>query len=235
MASFSRTGTPYNEQSPPNWASHPGKLTFWCVNVRPILCMSTPRSVANREPVRLMPASTRPPPSVCARSAKIGPADVDVRTGTPPSKRKVSPPLVDPLGMLATLAPSASVMKAISEAFSALDDGMKWRPWACSEIGLLGSPDPARKSGLCPAPKMKRSDIRSRRPPWAFAAVDGMRTITEATSANVTEVLRLAPQLRMRGPEACELATRSNGNILAALPRVGNADELGRSESGALN
>jgi hypothetical protein len=37
-------------------------------------------------------------------------------------------------------------------------------------------------------------------------------------------------RLRMRGPEACELATRSNGTIIAALSRVGNADELGRSE-----
>jgi hypothetical protein len=46
----------------------------------------------------------------------------------------------------------------------------------------------------------------------------------------VREVLRLTARLRMRGPEACELATHSNGNILAALPRVGNADELGRSE-----
>jgi hypothetical protein len=59
--------------------------------------------------------------------------------------------------------------------------------------------------------------------------------MTQATNANVTEVLRLSARLRMRGPEACELVTRSNGNILAALPLVGNADELGRNESGALN
>jgi hypothetical protein len=39
----------------------------------------------------------------------------------------------------------------------------------------------------------------------------------------------------MRGLEACELITRSNGNIIAAVPRVGNADELGRREYAALN
>jgi hypothetical protein len=39
----------------------------------------------------------------------------------------------------------------------------------------------------------------------------------------------------MRGMEACELVTRSNRNIIAALPRVGNADELGRREPLALN
>jgi hypothetical protein len=82
---------------------------------------------------------------------------------------------------------------------------------------------------------MKRSDIRSRRPPWAFAVVNGTRNMTHATSANVRELLRLAVRLRMRGPEACELVTRSNGNILAALPQVGNADELGRRGRGALN
>jgi len=44
-----------------------------------------------------MPTAVRPRPRVCARSAKIGPADVDVRTGTPASNRNVSPPLVDPI------------------------------------------------------------------------------------------------------------------------------------------
>jgi len=62
-----------------------------------------------------------------------------------------------------------------------------------------------------------------------------MRKMTQATSASVREKLRVAARLRMRGPEACELVTRSNGNILAVLRRVGNADELGRSESAALN
>jgi hypothetical protein len=37
------------------------------------------------------------------------------------------------------------------------------------------------------------------------------------------------------GTGACELVTRSNGNIIAAVPRVGNADELGRREAAALN
>ena len=125
--------------------------------------MSTPRSVANRKPVRLIPASTRPRPSVCARSAKIGPADVDVRTGTPASNRNDSPPLVEPIGIPAMLMPSASVMKEMRAPFSALEEGMKWRPCAWSDAGLFGSPDPARKSGCCPGPKMKRSEMRSRR------------------------------------------------------------------------
>jgi len=62
-----------------------------------------------------------------------------------------------------------------------------------------------------------------------------MRSMRQATSASVREELRLAARLRMRGPEACELVTRSNGNIIAVLARVGNADELGRSDSTALN
>ena len=86
-----------------------------------------------------------------------------MRRGTPPTNSKVSLPLVEPIGMLLMLEPSASEMSEMSDAFSALDAGMKCSPWTWSEAGLFGSPDPARKSGSWPGPKMKRSEMRSRR------------------------------------------------------------------------
>src|SRR6266566_6359262 len=163
--------------------------------------MSTPRSVANRKPVLLIPANTRPRPSVCARSAKIGPADVEVGTGAPPSKRNVTPPLVEPIGMLATLAPRASVMKEISDAFSAFEEGMKWRPWACNDAGLFGSPDPARKSGACPGPKIKSSDILSRSP-CALVGDDTATDAKQASKNSLTVILSLVLRLRIGRPEA---------------------------------
>ena len=125
--------------------------------------MSTPRSVENPNDVRLSPTSARPLPSVCERSAKIGPAEVEVRTGTPPTNWNVSLPLVEPIGMLLMLEASASPIVEISALFSALEAGMKCSPCACSAAGLFGSPEPARKSGSCPSPKMKRSEMRWRR------------------------------------------------------------------------
>jgi hypothetical protein len=100
--------------------------------------------------------------------------------------------------MLATLAPSASVMKAISDAFSAFEEGMKWRPCACSEAGLLGSPDPAKKRGSCPGPKMNRSEIRSR----SACAFDGTGTAMDAMQANESSLMVLSsllPLLRICG------------------------------------
>ena len=51
----------------------------------------------------------------------MGPADVDVATGTPATSRNVSPPLVEPIGRLATLPLIASVMKLMTDALLAAD------------------------------------------------------------------------------------------------------------------
>ena len=114
---------PYFEQSPPTCALQPGKSTFSCVKVSWMSCMFTPRSVAKLKLVRLMPTSSLSLPSVAARSAKMAPAEVEVRSGTPPSNRKVSLPLVEPIGMPLMLWPSASLMSEMSAPFSALDEG----------------------------------------------------------------------------------------------------------------
>ena len=98
--------------------------------MRLILRMSTPRSVLNLNPLRFAPARILPLPSVCGRSAKIGPADVDVRTGTPPTNLKVSAPLVDPIGMFDTLLLSASVMNSMTARLPCAEDGMKCLPCA---------------------------------------------------------------------------------------------------------
>jgi hypothetical protein len=55
----------------------------------------------------------------------IGPADVDVLTGTPPSNRNVSPLLVAPMGTFATLCPAATVRKVIIEPFCDTAAGTK--------------------------------------------------------------------------------------------------------------
>src|SRR6478609_9599464 len=192
---------PYFEQSPPTAASQPGKLTFWCVNVSWMSCMFTPRSVAKLKLVRLMPTSTRPLPRVAARSAKMAPADVDVRSGTPPSKRNVSLPLVEPIGMALMLWPSASPMSEMSVPFSALDAGMKCSPCTWSDAGLFGSPEPARKSGSWPSPKMKRSEIRWRR---FCACVGAARTSDARMTARLQRAARWCAARESIGEAAWE-------------------------------
>jgi hypothetical protein len=53
---------------------------------------------------------------------------VDVGTGNPLTIRKVSPPLVDPIGRFATLPLIASVMKLITDALLCAEEGMKCEP-----------------------------------------------------------------------------------------------------------
>ena len=101
-----------------------------------------------------MPTAVRPRPIVCARSPKIGPADGEVRTGTPASNRKLSPPLVDPIGALETLPAIAVVRNAMIDPFCVTADGTKCVPCARIDAGLFGSADPARNSGSSPDPKM---------------------------------------------------------------------------------
>src|SRR5688500_17762549 len=143
--------------------SHPTKSEFACVKKTSRLRRSCPRSVVNGTVVRPTPTIVRPRPRVCERSARIGPADVDVFTGAPPSKRNVSPLLVAPIGTLATLCPAATVRKLMMEPFCETADGTKWSPGACTVAGLLGPAVPPSWSGLVPLPKMKRSATLSRR------------------------------------------------------------------------
>jgi hypothetical protein len=114
------------------------------VKVNPRFLRSTPRSDVKLAPVRVMPARIRPRPIVCARSPKMGPAEVEVRTGTPPSKRKVEPPLVALIGRLATLLPIELVRNEMMVALLPTADGMKWSPCSWTDSGLLGSELPPR-------------------------------------------------------------------------------------------
>src|SRR5205823_2062245 len=90
-------------------------------------------------------------------------------TGTPPSKRKVEPPLVALTGRLATLPLMALLMKEMSVPFSDRAAGMKWS--ACNAVAESDPAVPPRNSGSWPAVKMKSSEILSRRPcAWSDAA-----------------------------------------------------------------
>ncbi|AHG91600.1 hypothetical protein J421_4063 [Gemmatirosa kalamazoonensis] len=184
MTSFSRAGTPIFLQLSWYTVSQPAKSTFSCVNASCTFDSGTPRSDVKRNALWVAPASTRPRPSVVARSAKIGPADVDVFTGMPPSKRKVTPPLVEPMGVFATLVPIASTRKPMMEPFCAAEDGTKCVPCAWIVIGLLGSAEPARKSGSSPEPKMNSSAMRSRSP----CAASGAGVPTRGTSSSAASV-----------------------------------------------
>jgi len=59
-------------------------------------------------PDTFAPKKMRPRPNVPARSAKIGPAEVELRTGIQPTKVNVAPLLVALIGVRATLLPIAS-------------------------------------------------------------------------------------------------------------------------------
>src|SRR5262249_59744099 len=128
ITSFSTDGIPRSEQSPLTIWSQPGKSTLAWVKVNFVLLRSTPRKVLNCKPLRVTVASTRPRPSVWARSAKIGPVDVEVRTGTPPWKLKVDPPLAAVTGRFATALPTELVRKLMTVALLALAEGMKCDP-----------------------------------------------------------------------------------------------------------
>ena len=75
MTSFSKNGLPK--------VSVGG--VFSCVKVKTIPSIRTPRSRSKCIAVKLVPTKTRPLPSVWERSPKIGPPDVAVFTGIPPT------------------------------------------------------------------------------------------------------------------------------------------------------
>src|SRR5262245_17457221 len=124
-----------------------------------MLFRSTPRTDRKLKFVVVTAASTRPRPSVGARSAKIGPGEVDVATGAPPSNRNVRPLLVALTGRLVMLLPMAAVRNEISVALPDTAEGMKWLPCAWTVAGLVDPAVPARNSAASPEPKMKRLPI----------------------------------------------------------------------------
>jgi hypothetical protein len=67
-------------------------------------------------------------PSVWARSPKIGPAEVEVFTGSPPTNWNVTPLEADVIGVLPTLAPIEFAMKLRMLAPLAVSAGMKCSP-----------------------------------------------------------------------------------------------------------
>ena len=75
------------------------------------------------------PKKNRPRPSVWARSPKIGPADVEVFTGRPPTNWNVTPLDAEVIGVFATLAPIELPMKLRMLAPLAVSAGMKCSPW----------------------------------------------------------------------------------------------------------
>src|SRR2546429_4006334 len=162
ITSFSWVGTPYGVQLEPTRLSQAGPVTFWCVNVISIPFRLTPRSAAKCMRFTFAPTKTRPRPRVWARSANTGPAETEVRTGTPPSNRKVEPPLVALTGRLATLPLMALLMNEMSVPFSERAAGMKWS--ACNAVAEAEPAVPPRNSGALPAEKMNSSEILSRSP-----------------------------------------------------------------------
>src|ERR1700694_1325031 len=161
ITSFSSRGTPYGAQLLPSMLSQAGELTFWWTKFKRMSSRLTPRSVAKCRRFMFAPTNTRPPPSVWARSANTGPGETDVRTGAPPSKRNVEPPLVALTGMPATFPLMALLMKEIRMPFCVLADVRKW---------LACTPVPPRKRGCWPGANTKSSEILSRSPCAAAGA-----------------------------------------------------------------
>ena len=87
--------------------SQAAPVTFSWTKFKRMSFSPTPRSDSKCNRLMFTPTNTRPLPRVCARSAKMGPGDTEVRTGAPPSKRNVEPPLVALAGILVTFVPTA--------------------------------------------------------------------------------------------------------------------------------
>ena len=129
--SFSYAGKPILAQLPAKSESHPGNcafVMFSCVNTSRRSLSGTPRTWLYEVCERFTPIAARPRPSVWARSAKIGPGDTVVATGTPFSKRKVVPPPADVSGTFDAAPPMKFVTNPSSEPLLATALGMKWLP-----------------------------------------------------------------------------------------------------------
>ena len=115
--SFSKLGFP-----------SPAGGTSSCVKLNCSWSTRTPRNRSKCICETLAPMKNRPLPSVWARSPKIGPAEVDVFTGSPPTNWNVTPLDADVIGVLPTLAPIELAMKLRMLAPLAVSAGMKCSP-----------------------------------------------------------------------------------------------------------
>ena len=111
--------------------------------------MRTPRSRWKCIVVKFAPRKKRPLPRVCERSPKIGPPDVAVLTGNPPTNWYVTPLEVAPTGVFDTLAARELPSKSRMSPAALWVAGMKCEPWPVSA--------PARHKGWPQLPKVKRS------------------------------------------------------------------------------
>ena len=98
--------------------SGPLAASSWWVKLNCRSESGTPRSDWKLNALTLAPMSIRPRPMVWARSAKIGPAEVSVRTGNPDADVPQTAPLDAALiGMFDALVPIASDTKLIRFAW----------------------------------------------------------------------------------------------------------------------
>ena len=112
--SFSKIGLP----------SPAGGVSSW-VKLNSMSSTRMPRNRWKRIWVMLAPTKKRPRPRVWARSPKIGPAEVEVFTGKPPTNWNVTPLDAEVSGVLPTLAPMALLMKFRMLDPLAVSAGMK--------------------------------------------------------------------------------------------------------------
>src|SRR4026209_668571 len=90
-------------------------------------------------------------------------------------------------------------------------------------MGLLGSPEPARKSGSRPAPKMNSSEILSRRP-CAFIGDERPSIARQAKESSRRMSLSLIARFRIGEIlETWQLYRNWNRDILAVVVSPGNA------------
>src|SRR5512143_268448 len=113
----------------------PGE-TSACVKLKSRRSSGTPRSREKFIWVSATPMNQRPRPSVWARSANTGPAEVAVRTGTPPSKWKVVPDDAEVIGVLETLMPIAEPRNDTNVPPLDSAEGMKWNPWPWPKVAV---------------------------------------------------------------------------------------------------
>ena len=88
----------------------------------------TPRSRRYVTCVTPNPMNHRPRPNVWERCPKIGPALVEVCTGTPPRNSNVVPPDDELTGVFDTLDPIAEVRNEMTVPPEVSSAGMKWSP-----------------------------------------------------------------------------------------------------------
>src|SRR5260370_22724349 len=122
----------------------------WCVKLNWISFIRMPRNRSKCMALKLAPMKNRPLPSVWARSPKIGPPDVAVLTGSPPTNWYVTPLEVAPTGVFDTLAASELPRRSRLSPAALCVAGMMCEPWPASAS--------ARHNGWPQSPNVNRSE-----------------------------------------------------------------------------